>query len=1075
MLAGTKLKLLKDERSGAYAVVKDAPTEKNESGAERTAANSTSAPIANVSAANDATGQNDLIELSPFTVTGVSDRGYVATDTLAGTRLRTELKDTPAALTVLTNDFLNDIAATSAESVAEFVPSTEVLTVIGGEEMGRSNKVGEAFQMRGFATSTRTRNFFNSLGESDRYLTDRITFSRGPNALLFGIGNPGGAVHVSTNKAHFRGNTGAVDLNYDSYDGRRVSLDQNVELVEGRLAMRGDFLWTDTAKFQWPSSEKKKGVFLTTTWNPFGPKGRTQLRANYEYGDTFRIAPPPFAPYDYFSGWVDAGAQLFDNRSGARPGTVPTVTSPFVLQERRFVDVRGQTAIPIFYTARTSGFNSYVRSSGQIVNGTEATSSSIMSDFVSLNPLDLLRRKLGSEEALENWLVALGTMRSIPEQWRGGKTVTVPMDAWIGGKMDFYKRRFNAMSLFLEQRVGSNLFVELAGNLENLKTRSFEPVRYNDIAIAYDPNLYLPGGRPNPYAGMPYVGHMGFYSSDQIVHNENHEYRATATYNLDLTVHRLGRFFDLGRHQVALLCNVYQQDQKYNLEKMPVITKWEGSWTDQNSPLGTTVQSMGVQQASVRLSSRQYLLPGNVPYITESWFPVNGDATRVQADWVTYGATSGGSISRAAAISTQSMFLDDRLVVTAGLRRDTLHNRQNTASRFDANSADPNAGNYYGEVDEKRSFDSESWLPKKGWSTRSVGAVGHLVRNWRKLDYVSVFYNRGTSVSGVQERYDINFTRITPLSGLGVDYGVRFSAMGGRLVANLTRFETTQTNNYANTNFRFGRLGFNDAYSVLEIVEPNSEILARKRNTTIAWTPIFDSVTKGNEIELVWNATDNLRIRGTFSKHENIYSRFGADLENFVAEHRSAWQDFVSAHYDPSFKGAIDPARPTLEEQRKIDADFVRASLVSMEKEIPLKKALNGVPSVGVPYAQASIAINYALPDSGWWRGLSLGTNIRYRGQAPLAFKTDTNGVVDRSLGFEARAMTKVDCSLSYRRRFPSAKYIWRTQLTVRNVLDERRPLLLSAEWDVPSSRFVVRRNQITEPLAWVLTSSLGW
>src|SRR5687768_189509 len=166
-------------------------------------------------------GLEDVTKLSPFTVSATDDKGYVATTTLAGTRLRTELKDTPVALSVLTDAFLDDIAATDAASMVPYVPSTEVLSLIGGADSGNSAKQGDNFQVRGFATSTRTRNFFQTAGENDRYLTDRVTFSRGPNALIFGIGNPGGAVHVSTNRARLRGQAGSVDYYYDSFHSHR--------------------------------------------------------------------------------------------------------------------------------------------------------------------------------------------------------------------------------------------------------------------------------------------------------------------------------------------------------------------------------------------------------------------------------------------------------------------------------------------------------------------------------------------------------------------------------------------------------------------------------------------------------------------------------------------------------------------------------------------------------------------------------------------------------------------------------------------------------------------------------------
>ena len=55
------------------------------------------------------------IELSPFVVQSSRDTGYVATDTVAGSRLNTALVDTSAAIDIMTLEFLEDIAATTLE------------------------------------------------------------------------------------------------------------------------------------------------------------------------------------------------------------------------------------------------------------------------------------------------------------------------------------------------------------------------------------------------------------------------------------------------------------------------------------------------------------------------------------------------------------------------------------------------------------------------------------------------------------------------------------------------------------------------------------------------------------------------------------------------------------------------------------------------------------------------------------------------------------------------------------------------------------------------------------------------
>ena len=61
------------------------------------------------------TAQSDeKVTISPFEVTKSNESGYLAKNTLAGTRLNTDLKDLGAPITVVTKQFLSDIEATNA-------------------------------------------------------------------------------------------------------------------------------------------------------------------------------------------------------------------------------------------------------------------------------------------------------------------------------------------------------------------------------------------------------------------------------------------------------------------------------------------------------------------------------------------------------------------------------------------------------------------------------------------------------------------------------------------------------------------------------------------------------------------------------------------------------------------------------------------------------------------------------------------------------------------------------------------------------------------------------------------------
>src|SRR5687767_9713319 len=72
----------------------------------------TAAPAAPAAvSASAAVAVDEPVELAPFTVNSTTDVGYLAGNTLAGSRLNTPLKDTAASISVMTAEFLSDIGA----------------------------------------------------------------------------------------------------------------------------------------------------------------------------------------------------------------------------------------------------------------------------------------------------------------------------------------------------------------------------------------------------------------------------------------------------------------------------------------------------------------------------------------------------------------------------------------------------------------------------------------------------------------------------------------------------------------------------------------------------------------------------------------------------------------------------------------------------------------------------------------------------------------------------------------------------------------------------------------------------
>ena len=75
--------------------------------------------------------QDQVVVLSPFVVEAAGATGYVALATLAGTRVRTDLKNVGSAISVVTEQFLKDTGATNNEALLTYGTSSEVAGLAG--------------------------------------------------------------------------------------------------------------------------------------------------------------------------------------------------------------------------------------------------------------------------------------------------------------------------------------------------------------------------------------------------------------------------------------------------------------------------------------------------------------------------------------------------------------------------------------------------------------------------------------------------------------------------------------------------------------------------------------------------------------------------------------------------------------------------------------------------------------------------------------------------------------------------------------------------------------------------------
>ena len=177
-----------------------------------------SGQVAPAPATPDAPDEPALV-LSPFEVQASSNEGYLATSSLAGSRLNTNLKDIASPISVITPQFMQDTGSRNLNDLLIYTTNTEVNGVNGnytGVDLGKDGASSQngnlrnpqsGNRVRGLGSADITRNFFATDIPLDAYNTENIEIQRGPNAILFGLGSPAGIIN-GTMKAPILGNYG---------------------------------------------------------------------------------------------------------------------------------------------------------------------------------------------------------------------------------------------------------------------------------------------------------------------------------------------------------------------------------------------------------------------------------------------------------------------------------------------------------------------------------------------------------------------------------------------------------------------------------------------------------------------------------------------------------------------------------------------------------------------------------------------------------------------------------------------------------------------------------------------------
>lgn len=387
------------------------------------------------------TPNTEVLELSPFEVRTDRDVGYTAASSLTGSRSDAPLRETPAAVSVLTREFLDDVGVTDYLSAVEWTTNAMPSYVSGDE----SRNAGYSIHFRGFTASLPTRNYFKWSMNGDGYNTERLEFARGPNGVLFGDGTTGGTPTVWTKRPQFGHDFTKVAARIDSFGGYRGTLDTNQQL-NSRFALRLNLMYHQMESWRDRVFWERYGAHLAGT---FKLTQRNNFRFEGEVGrfDRFTAA----TTFDDLASFWD-GTTTYNGTTNppSGKGISRIATTPYFLHIPGLPDL---------------GYVDWTRS----------------------------YRTLGTTVALEpSQRTDITNFPVLPSR----EFNLQPSD-------NIAETRYNNVAFYIDHRVGQDFFMELAYSQQLIQRDS--PVNAAGLReYRIDVNEKLPNGQPNPKFLVPF-------------------------------------------------------------------------------------------------------------------------------------------------------------------------------------------------------------------------------------------------------------------------------------------------------------------------------------------------------------------------------------------------------------------------------------------------------------------------------------------------------------------------------------------------------------------------------------------
>ncbi|MDN7131105.1 ferric-rhodotorulic acid/ferric-coprogen receptor FhuE [Halomonas sp. MC140] len=178
---------------------------------------------------------NDAESLGTVTVTGTNlyeNVGYTRRTTSAGTGLTLSQKELPQAISIVTEQRIQDQNLATIEDVLRNTTGISVRNVDSDRVSfaARGFRIN-SFQYDGIPTLNTDNRWYFGEGRLNTAIYDRVEVIRGANGLVSGSGNPGASVNFVRKHADSREFTGSVSGTLGSWDQQGTTVDLTTPLT----------------------------------------------------------------------------------------------------------------------------------------------------------------------------------------------------------------------------------------------------------------------------------------------------------------------------------------------------------------------------------------------------------------------------------------------------------------------------------------------------------------------------------------------------------------------------------------------------------------------------------------------------------------------------------------------------------------------------------------------------------------------------------------------------------------------------------------------------------------------------